>query len=200
VLVESDCDVAELVTLIADSNGYEIQVAIGNQQALELVKVGAPDLLVTNVRGRGIEGIALIGEVRHGLNSDVQRIPIIVMDARRRQHDIREAFACGADDYLAKPYDIVEMLRCWRMAISSVRRPSPLTALDNPDGLVRQTALAVLLEMRPDGAIDGLGQVALRGRDAHIRAAARWALRRLGTSVALDLLAGLPAAGSTAEL
>lgn len=187
VLAERDLDTAQLVHLIADSNGYHVRQTGDGHEAWRLLRGLAPDMLVTNIHLIGMGGLELIRRVRSDENAGLQSLPVLVMDVHHRHQDVMAAFASGADDYLEMPYDLNVMLRCWRRLLSLCRRPSPLTALQNEDAMIRQVALSDLLERCPDGLVDGLSEY-LWHPDQTLRSAARWALRRVGTDEALKAL------------
>jgi CheY-like chemotaxis protein len=134
-----------------------------------------------------LDGAEVMRRVRSDANPVVARVPILVMDVRHWHQSVLMAFRSGADDYLTMPYEVQDLLRCWQRVAGGVRRPSPLTALLNADVTIRQTAIAYLLEMRPEGIIDGLREL-LQHPDPVVRGEAHWALSRLGTPEALAAL------------
>lgn len=188
VLAEADEDTAELVILLAESNGYDIKRSGDGLEAYRLTQAFEPNLLVVSFRLPGVDGLGLVRRVRTDPNELVRHVPILVMTARHHPHDMMMAFDCGADDYLKKPFNNVQtMLRCWRRIISGCRRPSPLTALLSEDAAIQQAALSYLLDSQPPGLVVGLGDL-LWQPDHTVRAAVRWALQRLGTDEAAALL------------
>lgn len=187
VFGEYDADTAQLIQLLVDSNGYEVRASADGLETLRLTQSLRPDLVVVNIRLAGVDGLRVIQAIRHDADDGLRCSPILVMDVQRRQQVILAAFEAGADDYLELPYDVPVLLRCWRRVTGAVRRPSPLTALQNEDVMIQQIALSFLLEMRPDGLVDGLIDL-LAFPDPTIQIAVRWALRRLGSDEALAAL------------
>jgi CheY-like chemotaxis protein len=188
ILAEYDDDTAELALLLADSNGYDVRRVDDGREAWHLVRALEPNLLVTNLRLPGMSGQTLMRRIREYRDPLLANVPILVMDVHHGHQDVLAAFLAGADDYLEKPYDDVRaMLRCWRRATGSFRRPAPLTAMLNEDVMIRQVALACLLEMRPAGLVGGLADL-LWHADPDVCAAVRWGLQRLNTPEALDVL------------
>ncbi|NDJ54676.1 MAG: response regulator [Chloroflexi bacterium] len=188
VVATYDRSSGELTRLIATSNGYDVRVEPDGQMALSLVQALEPNLLVLSLRLLTLNGFDLMQAIRRDPNPLISHLPILVMSGSQQRQDVLRAFNCGADDYLTKPYEIPDMLRCWRRAASLVQRPTPLTALVSDHAMVRQVALAVLLKQRQPGLIDGLARL-LFHPDKSIQSAVAWALRRIGTDDALSLLA-----------
>lgn len=188
ILAEHDPDTANLIWLLADSNGYDVKVTHDGLEASRLVESCQPNLLVLNIRLSLLDGYEVIRSIRQSPDERIRAMPILLMDVHHRPRDVLAAFWAGVDDYLEMPYDIPVMLRCWRRVTAMCRRPSPLTALDNEDVMIQQVALAYLLERRPEGLITGLADF-LWQPDPTMYTAVRWALRQLGTHEALSALA-----------
>jgi len=188
VHAEFDENTAELVALLAESNGYHVRHAPDGPAAVNLIRALEPNLAVVSLRLPGFDGFQVIREVRADADPLISLSPILVMEERQGERFVLEAFRSGADDYLELPYEVPVLLRAWRRVAGFLHRPAPLTALTNPDGLIREVALSYLLEMRPAGLEDGLGDL-LWQPDPTVRSTVRDALRRLGTSEAEAVLA-----------
>jgi len=186
VLGEYDRDAAQLIHLIADSNGYEVLATHDGAEVLHLAETSDPNLIVLNIRLAGSTGYDVIRTIRSN-NSSLREKPILVMDVHRHKQDILAAFDAGADDYLVMPYDVPIMLNSWRRATGSVYRPAPLTAVQNDDAMVQQLALSYILDAKPEGVVSGLINI-LKSADPALQLPVRWALRRLGTLDALTAL------------
>ncbi|MBN1430086.1 MAG: response regulator [Anaerolineae bacterium] len=187
VLAERDPDTAQLVYLLAESNGYHVKMIDNGTQAWQMIQMYIPDLLVTNIQLVGMEGLGIIRRVRAAQNVRLRTLPVLVMDVHHRHQDVMAAFQSGADDYLEMPYDRRAMLRGWQRLLTLRRLPSPLTALQNEDVMIRQVALSDLLGRRPDGLVEGLSEY-LWHPDRTLKTTVCWALRRLGTEAALAVL------------
>lgn len=188
VHAEFDRSTAELIALLAESNGYEIRQAPDGPTATNLIRALEPNLAVISLRLPGFDGMQVIRRIRSDNDPLIASCPILVMDERQGEHIVLEAFRSGADDYLELPYEVPALLRAWRRVAGYLHRPAPLTALTNPDGLIRDVALSFLLDRRPVGLEAGLGEL-LWQPDPTVRSTVRDALRRLGTSEAHDVLA-----------
>lgn len=189
LLAECDDDTAELAAFLGESNGYDVRRIADGAEAWRMARVIEPNLLVLNIRLPHIGGLEIIQRIRQHHDKLISSIPVLVMDVHHRHQDVFAAFISGADDYLEKPYhDIRLLLRSWQRVLGNVRRPAPLTAMLNEDGLIRQVALSCLLRFRPQGLVAGLGEL-LWQPEPDIHAAVRWALARLDTPEAREILA-----------
>nr|MBN1229718.1 response regulator [Anaerolineae bacterium] len=190
-LAEYDNNLAELVCLLAESNGYDVRRTDNGAHLLALVKSLQPDMVVTGLRLPGMSGLELIRQLRVNEDPLISHVPVLILDVRHSGHAAWKVFESGADDYFEMPGELTAMLRAWRRVVAHIRRPSPLTALLNEDEIVRNTALSFLLETQPPGLEAGLGEL-LWQPDPAVRMLVRWALRLLNTQESQEILSRSP--------
>ena len=87
-----------------ENEGYEVETAYDGAAAVELAKKGDLDLIVMDVMMPGLSGSDACMQVREFSN-----VPIIMLTARSEDSDKLMGFACGADDYVTKPFNILEL-------------------------------------------------------------------------------------------
>ncbi|RWY47358.1 response regulator transcription factor [Mucilaginibacter gilvus] len=88
------------------SKGYEVIQATDGEQALELFKSAKPDLCIIDIMMPVRDGYDLARDIRKtGIN-----IPIIFLSARSLDEDVVRGFEIGGNDYLKKPFSVVELL------------------------------------------------------------------------------------------
>lgn len=111
LVVEDDDDINNVVAAALARAGYACAQAFSGSEARLLLKAGAAageapyDLVITDLMLPGSSGEELVREIR--ARSDV---PVIVVSARTDTGDKVELLKLGADDYLAKPFDLDELL------------------------------------------------------------------------------------------
>src|SRR5439155_10744885 len=108
LVVEDEPNIRELVCLHLRLEGYSCD-GIGNgQEALEKTEAESYDLVVLDLMIPGLDGVSVCRAVRRGtLNRDV---PILMLTARREESDKVLGLESGADDYLAKPFGVRELV------------------------------------------------------------------------------------------
>lgn len=99
------------------ARGYEVDLADSGERALASAQEHRPDAVVLDLGLPGISGLEVIRSLRHWTS-----VPIIVLSARDSEFDKIGALDAGADDYVAKPFGMGELLARLRAAL---RRPSP---------------------------------------------------------------------------
>jgi len=101
LVVDDDPDINRLVRVRLSSRGYAVASAANGEEALEQVGVDPPDLVFLDVSMPGIDGLAVLAELRaRGLD-----LAVIMMTAFGSESVAIEALRHGADDYLRKPFD-----------------------------------------------------------------------------------------------
>ena len=86
------------------SDGYEVITGSNGQEAVELTKSESPDLVVLDVMMPVMDGLTACGKIR-----EFSDVPIILLTAKADDMDKLMGFDHGADDYLTKPFNIMEL-------------------------------------------------------------------------------------------
>jgi two-component system response regulator QseB len=122
LLVEDDAELAALLLRVLGSEGYDVTHAPDGQRALHLGLTRDFDVLVVDRGLPGIEGLDLVGRLRgKGLTA-----PVLVLSARGSTEDRVAGLDAGAEDYLAKPFDVTELLARLRALLRRHRETSPV--------------------------------------------------------------------------
>lgn len=107
-IVEDDPEIRELESYALKSSGYEtVEFAEGSSffNALHREK---PDLVLLDVMLPGEDGLSILKHLRS--QSDTIRLPVILVTARSTELDTVRGLDLGADDYIAKPFGIMELV------------------------------------------------------------------------------------------
>ena len=105
LIVDDEEDIRELVGIYLKNEGYNICKAVNGQEALQCLSDMQIDLAVLDVMMADMDGIALCIEKKKKSN-----IPIIMLSAKDQDMDKVIGLSAGADDYLAKPFNPVELV------------------------------------------------------------------------------------------
>jgi len=112
VVVEDEEDVAELIRHSLESQGYRVEVCADGLAALEAVRREPPDLLLLDVMLPGMDGKDVCRVIRRDYD-----FPIIMISARSTEVDKVIGLEVGADDYVAKPFGVLELVARVRSAL-----------------------------------------------------------------------------------
>jgi DNA-binding response OmpR family regulator len=87
---------------------FQVRVANSGAEAIKLARRINPDLVILDVIMPGMDGFQVCRELRN--DPIVKSVPVLFLTARGEAEDKIRGFEAGADDYLAKPYDVRELL------------------------------------------------------------------------------------------
>jgi DNA-binding response OmpR family regulator len=105
-IVEDDESVRRSLTLNFELEGFKVVTAGDGEEGVELVKAKSPDLIVMDVMMPKRDGLAACKEIRNaGIST-----PLILLTARSAEVDKVLGLELGADDYLAKPFGMLELV------------------------------------------------------------------------------------------
>jgi len=106
LVVEDEPHLAEGLKLNLSIKGYDVMIAEDGISGLEKWKAWRPDLIVLDIMLPGIDGWSVLQSVR----LEDERIPVLILSAKGDSDDKVKGFSYGADDYLAKPFNLEEFL------------------------------------------------------------------------------------------
>lgn len=106
LIIEDDPDIAQLISMHVTEAGYEALHVDSGEQGLEQFEKSAPDLLVLDLMLPGINGLEVCKHIR----KENERIPVLMLTAKSTELDRVLGLELGADDYLTKPFSVVELM------------------------------------------------------------------------------------------
>jgi DNA-binding response OmpR family regulator len=102
LIVEDETDIAQLVKLYLEKEGFRANVAKSGVEALTFLKSERPDLVILDLMLPEIDGIEVCKKIRNAL--DTALLPIIMLTAKAEESDTIVGLELGADDYVTKPF------------------------------------------------------------------------------------------------
>ena len=122
LVVEDEGAQREVLQYNLEAEGFEVVVADNGEDALLLVQEEQPDLMVLDWMLPKVSGIEVCRQVK--ADPGTRQIPIIMLSARSEETDRVRGLETGADDYVVKPYSVVELMARLR---TQLRRTRPAT-------------------------------------------------------------------------
>jgi two-component system, OmpR family, response regulator RpaA len=163
MVIDDDELVAQTLQRALKMYGYQVMLASGGTEGLQLARRHPPDLFILDIIMPGTDGYQVCRQIR----SDplLKELPVLFLTAKGHDEDKIEGFRAGADDYLSKPFNMEELQLRVQAILRRVREePTPVA---EPESILR------------------IGDVALDTRTFNVTTPAG---TRLLTNVQFDLL------------
>ena len=119
LVVDDEREIVRALQRALRAHGYNVLTASSGEDAVETVAKQRPDLLLLDLLLPGMSGLEVCRQVRAKSN-----VPIIVLSVKEAERDKVEALDLGADDYVAKPFGVDEVLARVRVALRRTFQPS----------------------------------------------------------------------------
>lgn len=152
--VEDDESVRELVVYALQSSGFEASGFVTADEFFPALKKSLPDLVLLDIMLPGIDGMEILKKLRQ--DSQTQHLPVIMLTARTSEYDKITGLDSGADDYVAKPFGVMELIA----RIKAVLRRADRQAVSPGAGADELTAGSGLLTLN-----HGFHKVYVNGRE-----------------------------------
>jgi Response regulators consisting of a CheY-like receiver domain and a winged-helix DNA-binding domain len=119
-IVEDDAEVREMETYALKSSCFDV-MAFENGKAMdEKVKVKVPDLFILDIMLPGEDGLSILKRLRNQENT--RNVPVIMLTAKGTELDKVKGLDLGADDYMAKPFGVLELISRVRAVLRRYRQ------------------------------------------------------------------------------
>ena len=122
LLVEDEPAQREVLTYNLEADGFRVTSAGDGEEALMLVDEVAPDIILLDWMLPNVSGIEVCRQLKN--RASTRGVPIIMISARSEEVDRVRGLETGADDYVIKPYSVVELMARVR---AQLRRTRPST-------------------------------------------------------------------------
>jgi diguanylate cyclase (GGDEF)-like protein len=130
LVVDDDVDIATFIETNLKIEGFDVLVAHDGAEALELISASLPDLALLDVMMPKIDGIEVVRRLRSAAST--ASLPVIMLTSSWQPADKVVGLTAGADDYMVKPFDTLELVARVRSTLrrnADMRAVSPLTGL-----------------------------------------------------------------------
>ncbi len=108
LLIEDNKEVRENTAEILELAGYEVDTSADGKQGIEQVNRKKPHLIICDIMMPVLDGYGVLHLL--GKNPETSNIPFIFLTAKAERSDLRKGMEMGADDYITKPFDKIELL------------------------------------------------------------------------------------------
>lgn len=107
-IVEDDDDIREMESYALKNSGYEITEFSSGESFFEALKSLIPDLIILDIMLPNEDGMSILDKLKK--NDSTKNIPVIMVTAKSSELDKVKGLDCGADDFITKPFGIMEFV------------------------------------------------------------------------------------------
>ncbi|MCD8106016.1 MAG: VanR-ABDEGLN family response regulator transcription factor [Lachnospiraceae bacterium] len=105
LVLDNEKEIAEVIGLYLRNEGYEVDLAYSGREALDMIRKSPPDLALLDVMLPDIDGFRVLRKIRENY-----KFPAIMLTAKTEYSDKINGLTLGADDYIPKPFNPLEMV------------------------------------------------------------------------------------------
>lgn len=122
--VEDDLNIRDLVVYTLNSTGFTARGFTNYQEFREALEELLPEMILLDIMLPGVDGIQILRRIR--ANPKTKSIPVIMVTAKGAEFDKVKSLDLGADDYITKPFGMMELVSRVRAVLRRVARPTDL--------------------------------------------------------------------------
>lgn len=139
LIVDDNTDLAENIKEILEDEGFGATIAANGTEALNRLEHGAYDMVITDIRMPGLNGVELLRQI----NDRLPGTPVVMMTAYSQDSLLDQAHEAGALDILSKPVDLERL----QSSLERVASPRHRVLLVEEDAATRVAVMAILQSM-----------------------------------------------------
>lgn len=149
-IVEDDVEVREMETYALKSSGFDVMAFECGKAMDEQVKTRVPDLFILDIMLPGEDGLNILKRLR--VQEKTKDIPVIMLTAKGTELDKVKGLDLGADDYIAKPFGVLEFIS----RVRAVLRRSERSSSENAEALNLALGGVTLDDQRRSVTVGGI--------------------------------------------
>jgi DNA-binding response OmpR family regulator len=108
LVVDDDPVILKLLEVNFDMEGFAVLIAHDGAEGISVARRERPDLIVSDIMMPNMSGIELVADLKG--DPDTSDIPIILLSAKAQHADVRTGLDAGADDYVTKPFEPLDLV------------------------------------------------------------------------------------------
>ncbi len=130
LVLDNEKEIADVIGLYLRNDGYEVELAYSGREALKKVETSPPDLALLDVMLPDIDGFRVLQKIR-----EKYKFPVIMLTAKTEYTDKINGLTLGADDYIPKPFNPLEMVARVKAQLRRYQKYNG-TAAEPPENII----------------------------------------------------------------
>ena len=139
LVADDDADLRDILRSVLEPAGFEVAEAPDGAAALAAIRTAPPELVIIDYMMPGMTGPEVVAQIKQ--DTVLRHVPIIMLTGKSEVHDKVHGLDAGADDYVVKPFEPVELLARVKMVLRRASQDldaNPLTRLPGNISIQRE--------------------------------------------------------------
>jgi len=108
LIVDDEPNIVMSLEYTFKKNNYQVFIARDGQEALDIVKINFPDVIILDIMMPMVDGYATLEHIKKDTN--LKHTKVIFLSAKNKESDIEKGLSLGADAYMTKPFSIKKIV------------------------------------------------------------------------------------------
>ncbi|MDQ6796934.1 MAG: response regulator [Actinomycetota bacterium] len=119
LVIDDDPVILELLRINFEIEGFDVISASDGQEGLDRAGTDHPDVILSDIMMPRLDGLQLLTRLKS--DPATAKVPVVLLSAKAQRAEVDQGLALGADDYVTKPFDPLELLD--RVNAALAKRP-----------------------------------------------------------------------------
>ena len=120
LVIDDDPVILELLRVNFEIEGFDVICAKDGDEGLLRAQNDHPDVVISDIMMPRRDGLQLLADLKEG--PDTQDLPVILLSAKAQKAEVQQGLELGADDYITKPFDPLELIDRLNAVMTRPRR------------------------------------------------------------------------------
>ena len=108
LIVDDEPNIVMTLEYTFKKSNYEVFIARDGQEALDILKINFPDVIILDIMMPMVDGFATLEQIRK--DDNLQHTKVMFLSAKNKESDIEKGLELGADAYMTKPFSIKKVV------------------------------------------------------------------------------------------
>ena len=108
LVIDDDPVIVKLLRVNFELEGFNVISAGDGREGVEMVRAERPDVVVSDIMMPTMNGLELVSTLKS--DPSTADLPVLLLSAKAQMADVQRGFELGADDYVTKPFDPIELI------------------------------------------------------------------------------------------
>jgi DNA-binding response OmpR family regulator len=120
LVIDDDPVILELLRVNFEIEGFDVICASDGEQGLRMAQSEAPDVVISDIMMPRRDGLQLLNDLKS--DPATEDLPVILLSAKAQKSEVEQGLDMGADDYITKPFDPLELIDRLNAVMTRPRR------------------------------------------------------------------------------